>query len=135
MTVDSYLDNYKYFSFQEKPFNEVDAMVFSFLAYGTYQDVLKTDTKLSLKEVADKQLELGVLKKKSILAITEANKMLQKLKNYRRYKDCMLFHYEYVGNVQVQFCAISFEYLKNHIFVAFEGTDSLFSGWKENFLL
>lgn len=133
--IENYFKNYKDYSFQEKPFNEVDAMVFSFLAYATYQDVLKTEEKLSLKEVANRQLALGVRKKKEILAITESNKMLQKLKNYKRYQDCLLFHYEYIGNTQVQFCAISFEYLKNHVFVAFEGTNSLLSGWKENFLL
>ncbi|MBR4741407.1 MAG: DUF2974 domain-containing protein, partial [Desulfovibrio sp.] len=42
---------------------------------------------------------------------------------------------EYIGNDKIQFGAISVEYMTNKVFIAYEGTDSLFRGWIENFLL
>ena len=49
--------------------------------------------------------------------------------------DCKLYNYEYIGNDEVQFGVVSIEYLPNQVFVSFEGTDSLFSGWREDFIL
>ena len=57
------------------------------------------------------------------------------MKDSKRYKDCYLYHYVYDANSIYQFSAISIEYMKNRVYVSFEGTDQMISGWKEDFLL
>jgi len=41
----------------------------------------------------------------------------------------------YIGNFDIQFGVFSIEYQKNKVYVVFEGTDKLFSGWIEDFML
>ena len=57
MNIYDYFDHYKDFSFEEEPFNEVDAMIFSFLTYATYNGVLLSDSKMTLQKVANLHLE------------------------------------------------------------------------------
>ncbi len=131
----TYIDNYGKYSFEEMDLNEVDAMIFSFLTYANYKKVITKNKVLTIQQAAEKHKEVYPKNNNDIIAVRESGKLLHDIKDTTRYKDCIMINYEYLGNNQIQFCAISFEYKKNHIFVAFEGTDDLFSGWKENFLL
>ena len=130
-----YIEQYGKYSFQEKELNEVDAMIFSFLTYANYQKILKKDTQMTIQEIGDLHPQKYPKNNNDIIAVKDASHLLKIIKDTNRYKDCSISNYEYIGNQKIQFSAMSIEYKKNHIFVAFEGTDALFSGWIENFLL
>ncbi len=135
MNIYNYIDDYGMYTFEEKKLNEVDSVIFSFLSYANFADILDSKSKITLQEAG--RIHLGLHKgvDRNIIAVKEGNHLLRYLKDTNRYKNCKLFHYEYVGNDEVQFGAISIEYMPKHVFVSFEGTDQLFSGWKENFML
>jgi len=131
----SYIEQYGKYTFEEVEFNEIDAMIFSFLTYANYQRILKKGERLTLEQASELHAKAYVDAKKEIIAVRDGMKLLYRLKDVKRYKDCWLSDYVYLGNKQIQFSALAFEYKKGHLFIAFEGTDALFSGWKENFLL
>ena len=43
-----------------------------------------------------------------------------------------MYNYKYIGNESSQFSAVTYEINKDLCYVAFEGTDQLISGWKED---
>lgn len=134
MNIYEYMDNYGIYTFEEKPFNEVDSVIFSFLSYADFSQIVEKK-KVLLKEVGRIHLGLHNKKEKNIIAVREANKILNYMKDTNRYKNCALYRYVYIGTQEIQFSAISIEYQKNKVYVSYEGTDQLISGWKENLLL
>ena len=135
MELYDYIDNYGIYTFQEKAFNEVDNAIFSFLSYANFTNILEDNKELTINEAGREHLGLHPDKDRNVIAVREGNKLLRYIKDVKRYKDCILKNYEYVGDENVQFGALSIEYQKNEVYVSFEGTDELFSGWKENFML
>lgn len=135
MNLYNYIDDYGIYSFYEKPFNELDAAIFSFLSYVDYSSAVKNN-KVLLKNAG--RILFGVnssKKRKDIIAIREATKMLNYIKDVKRYKDCLLYNYIYEANDDIQFSAICIEYMQGEVYVSYEGTDQMISGWKEDLLL
>ena len=135
MNIYDYIDKYGMYSFSEKEINEVDFVIFSFLSYANFSEVFLEKDCLTIQEAGRVHLGLYPSKDKNVIAVKEGNRLLRYIKDTNRYKNCLLYHQVYVGNDEVQFGAISIEYLKNKVYVSFEGTDQLISGWKENFML
>ena len=135
MNIYEYIDKYGEKTFIEKPINLIDKVIFSFLSYANMEKIFEDDISLTIAEAGKEYLELHPGKDINIIAVKEGNKLLKYIRNIKRYKDCLLYNYEYVGNNEVQFGVVSIEYLPNKVFISFEGTDSLFSGWKEDFIL
>ena len=135
MNIYDYIKKYGDYSFEEKEFTEVDCVIFSFLGYADMEGILTKTNKLTIQEIAEKLLELKRNKQKNIIAVREAIKVFIAMKDTKRYKDCVVFNYDYIGNFDIQFGVFSIEYEKNKVFVSFEGTDQLFSGWIEDFML
>jgi hypothetical protein len=135
MTIYDYIKKYGDYSFEEKEFNEVDCVIFSAIGYADIEGIITKTSRLTLKEVAEKLLELHRNKQKNIIAVREAIKLIIAMKDTKRYKDCLIYNYDYIGNFDLQFGVFSIEYQKNKVYVTFEGTDQLFSGWIEDFML
>ncbi len=135
MNIYHYLDEYGKYTFEEKEFNQLDAVLFSYLSYGTFDKVFEEKRKLTIKEAATIHYGYRKGKDNNVIAVKEANELLHYIKDLNRYKNCILYHYQYIGNEETQFGVISIEYQKNKVFVSFEGTDELFSGWIEDFQL
>lgn len=135
MDIYKYIDEYGQYTFEEKEINEVDKVIFSFLSYANLEKVFEDDEVLTIAEAGRQYLKLHPGKDINIIAVKEGNKLLKYIRNVKRYKDCLLYNYEYIGNNKVQFGVVSIEYQPFKVFVSFEGTDSLFSGWKEDFIL
>ena len=55
--------------------------------------------------------------------------------NTKRYRNIEILDYIYLGTKEEQFSAVTFKLKKDLVYVAFEGTDNLMSGWKEDFQL
>ena len=125
MNIYDYMDQYGIYSFDEMPINEVDCAIFSFLSYVDFFHVV-SNHKILLTDIGRIHFELRNK--------TEY-KLLEYMKDTKRFRNCSLFRYVYKGTNDLQFSVISIEYQKNRVFVSFEGTDHLISGWKENLLL
>lgn len=135
MNIFDYIDYYKDYTFVDKGFNEVDNVIFSCLAYIDYGFIVSNNktNKLTIKEVGD--IYFSNHKKQDridMLAVKEAVKLLKKVKDTERYKNILMYSYKYIGNEESQFSAVTFEINKGLCYVAFEGTDQLISGWKED---
>ena len=134
MTIYDYIDTYGIYTFDEKEFNEVDSVIFSFLSYVNF-DCIVENKKVLLRDVG--RMHLGLHKKgeKNVIAVKEANKLLNYMKDTNRFRDCLLSHYVYEADSETQFGVISIEYQKGSVYVSYEGTDQMISGWKDNLLL
>lgn len=134
MNMYDYIDEYGMYSFEEIPFNEIDATLFSFLSYVDYGKIVEKE-KIQLKNVGRMHLGLHNKKERNIRAVEDATNLLKYIKDTNRYKNCYLFNYVYDIENDIQFSVISIEYQKNKVFVSYEGTDAQISGWKENIIL
>ncbi len=134
MNIYDYIDNYGIYTFEEKGINLVDKVIFSCLSYVNFQGIVKNN-KITIKEAGRIHLGMHKLDEINIIAVRETNKLLRYIKDTRRYKDCLLYNYIYEGTEHLQFGAICIEYQKNKVYVSFEGTDQLISGWKEDIVL
>lgn len=134
MNIYDYIDNYGVYTFNEKEINIVDKVIFSFISYVDFKGIVAKD-KISIKEAGRIHLGLHKLDEINIIAVKEANKILRYIKDTKRYKDCLLYNYVYEGTEHLQFSAICIEYQKNRVYVSYEGTDQLISGWKEDIVL
>ena len=135
MNIYNYIDKNKDITFEEKDLTDIDAMIFSYLSYAEFSKVLSKYSKITLERAATLHKKRYPKKTNDILAIREANDLLRYLKDKKRYKDCLLYNYEFLETEEVQFSAITIEYKKNHVFVSFEGTNAHMSGWREDLLL
>lgn len=134
MNIYDYIDNYGIYSFEEKEINLVDKVIFSFLSYANFNDIVKRD-KITIQDAG--RIHVGMHKKNevNVIAVAEAHKLLRHLMDTKRYKDCLLYNYINERNQDLQFGVLCIEYLKNKVYVSFEGTDDSIVGWKENFVL
>lgn len=134
MNIYNYIDDFGIYTFEEKPINLIDKVIFSFLSYVNFAGIVDYN-KITIKEAGRIHLGIHKLNEVNIIALKEANKLLRYIKDTKRYKDCLLYNYVYEGTEQLQFSAICIEFQKNKVFVSYEGTDQLISGWKEDIVL
>lgn len=134
MNVIDYLKKYGRYSFKEKPFNEVDNLVLSLLSYTNFLGVVSNSTrnKIRLEDAANKYLDKNGTKVDDVLPIQEAVEVLVVSKDTKRFRDILLYNYKYIYSDDSQFSVITFELSKKLVYVSFEGTDKLISGWIED---
>ena len=135
MNVYDYIDYYGIYTFEEKKFNEVDGTIFAFLSYADFTGIFDNAKKHTINEIGNMHLGIHKEKDRNIVAVKEANKLIRYIKDVKRYKDCIVSNYVHISTKDLQFGAIIIEYMKKHLYVSFEGTDQLFSSWKESFIL
>lgn len=133
MNIIDYIKKNKDKTFQELPFNEIDNLIYALLPYIDFTNIVPAfkSKKVTLKEVA---LKLRG-KKKDFRGMFIGNtfKMLEIMKDSRRYQDTLLYNYMNVVNSDMQFGAITMKLPDNSIYVAFAGTDTSIIGWEEDF--
>lgn len=136
MTLYDYIKKYGNMTFKEKSFNEIDNMIFSLIVYLDFSDLLDGES-CTIEYVANRFFEKNniSLVSASGTAFKDACKCLELIKNTNRYKDVKIKNYIYIGTDLEQFSALTFKISRRLMYVAFEGTDNLISGWKENFQL
>ena len=137
MNLYSYIDKYGCYTFDEVSFNEVDNAVFSALSYINFDGIVSPNrfSPVTISMAADMYFQKYTGKEKNILSIREAVKMLRYMKNTRRYRDLRLYNYIYEESADEQFSALTIEINNKLVFVSYEGTDHLVSGWKEDFMM
>lgn len=125
-------------TFQQAPFNEVDNLVFSELAYFNFLKIGQ-DQKMNIKEVIEnylKKYDEASIQKEFFLSKNPVS-FLKELQEAKRFKNLKVFHYVHIlsKKEEKQFSAISIELNYNTVFIAFKGTDNTLFAWKEDFNL
>ena len=133
MNIIDYIKKNKDKTFREYPFNELDNLIFSLLTYVDFTGIVPAfkKGKITLKEAALKIKD----KKKEYRGIFISNtfKMLEIMKNTKRYKDILFYNYMKVVNDAMQFKAMTMKLPDKSIYVSFAGTDTSIIGWEEDF--
>ncbi len=123
-------------TFDKKAFNEVDALVFSWISYYKLPKEMyrqKTSKPILLKDFYNAKYTDDLLfdindreKSKTLLSYIAASP---------RFRDIEMFYYvdKMSKKVEKQFSAMTFRINRNELIVAFRGTDHTFVGWKEDF--
>jgi hypothetical protein len=135
------IDYVKYYgskTFDEVPFNDVDALIFAELSYAEFDSFLSKGTmplamydfgKTYFSQVKPEDM------KGRIRIYREAYDLFSKVYDTIRYRNVIISNYQNVVDDEKQFCAMTFRYPKKWVYVAFEGTDCSIIGWKEDFAL
>jgi len=119
----------------EKELSEIDSAIFAFLSYADFTSIFDKE-KMSIQDIGRKYLGFHLTEKNNnIIAVKEACNLLKYIKDTKRFRNCFIYNYKYEGTSEIQFGAISIEYKKNEVYVSFEGTDELISGWSEDLRL
>ncbi len=136
-----YLTEYGSVSFEEAPLNDVDRLIFSQLAYMDFEEVVyfkknlddctfsyalahavwadsddPSEDRFSFQKKDDQQLA-------SLAAACPRYASIRFVDFYRQH-DAL---------TQTQFAALTLRLNKNHLLIAFRGTDNTLAGWKEDF--
>lgn len=140
--INDYIAAYGSKNFEEVPFNEVDALIFSQLIYTDFSGLVckfDSDVKISLKEVAEEFFNLYSEDYiESLISISaKSAELLEQCAKTKRYADIKLS--KFVNNVNEridkQFSAINFYINSSLAVIAFRGTDTTLTGIKESAML
>ena len=113
-------------------FNEIDNLILSRLAYFPFDNIIKKEEEITLKEVYDRYKKM---KKPGIILQKEDIELFPILANSIRFGRIQLSNY--VNKIdkieEKQFSAITIILPDDTIYVAYRGTDKSLIGWKEDF--
>ncbi len=123
--------------FTKLPFSKIDGLVFSQLSYLSFDNLvpnIKNKGKgIYLSEITENENYEAVF---PLERTAEKNKKLLNAVAYsNRYGKIRVNYYEDIFDIEkdTQFCAITFFFPNGDACIAFRGTDSTITGWKENF--
>lgn len=135
---DTILDYIKWrgdISMLERPFNEVDDLIMSELAYLDLKGILHNyeDIK-SLNEIAD---NYAALNRKQDYLVNDPSILLRAVKNTERFGNIKVGLYkDRLDALSVlQFAAMTFFLEDESLYVGFRGTDNTVVGWREDFTM
>lgn len=124
-------------SFDTLPYSKIDSLVFSELAYLSFDNIVP-DSKsrgkgLLFSDIAESEDYEALF---PLERTAERNKKLLNAVAYsKRYGKVKVNYYDDIFDIEkdTQFCAITFILPNGDACIAFRGTDSTITGWKENF--
>lgn len=127
-----YVKYYRNKTFDEVPLNEVDALIFANIAYLRLGSSVNQLPK-TINEVATEYFQEMTSEKikEEYKIYRDSHHLLNSLKETKRYKEVLITDYEKRIEQEIQFGAITFR-TKDWVYIAFEGTNSIISGWKED---
>lgn len=136
MNILGYVKTFGHLSFEDKPFNNIDALILNTLSYLNFELIAPFDKEklLFVKEIPNYMIP----KLCAGEFITKSNeKMIRLLKNAKRYQDVGV---KYIHKVHdelntIQFFAITLIIPNHHPLICFRGTDLTLVGWKEDLML
>ena len=133
-----YIQTFGNLDFTEKRFNEIDALIFSQLAYNGFEETVD-DEKTYLCDVAMRFYSLHSEEEiASFIGIAQnAAELLKECAKTKRFGYARVFGYinSISNDIDKQFCAVSFLLDDQSLLVAFRGTDITVTGVKESAML
>lgn len=137
-----YIKEYGGYTFEEKPFNEVDNLIFSQLAYVDYAGIVAgfdSDVETSLPRAAELfwSLHSEDEMEDDLSIVRKAAYLLRECAEAKRFKGTTLLRYVNNVNTRIdkQFSAVNFYLDDGTALIAFRGTDSSLTGVKESAML
>lgn len=134
-----YINEYGKYDFSEKPFNDIDNLIFSQIVYTDFDGIIDMQNSMFLCDAAIKFYSLNDEKDiDNLIGISEKSaKLLYECSKTRRFAYVTLSHYINNVNDEIdkQFAAINFALNKESLVVAFRGTDVTVTGVKESAML
>ncbi len=127
--------------FTVSPFNEVDALVLSELAYTDFHGVLSEEGEQRITVEEARRLFWEKHTREEIMAMDSYTKtapfLMDEMAGKGRFGGTVIaYYYDVIDtNVDVQLAALTFYLPDGTAFVAFRGTDDTVVGWKEDFNL
>ena len=127
-------------SFRAAPFNEIDNVLLSYLAYADFGELLQEEKRhvsieTCLKRFCEKHDMAEVRDSKHF--IERAPLLLEEMVRGARFRGTKVAHFREVFDKEKvqQFAALVFLLPDGTKYVSFRGTDSSITGWKEDFLM
>ena len=127
-------------SFRAAPFNEIDNVLLSYLAYADFGELLHepkrhVSIETCLKRFCEKHDMAEVRESKHF--IERAPLLLEEMVRGARFRGTKVAHFREVFDKEKvqQFAALVFLLPDGTRYVSFRGTDSSITGWKEDFLM
>ena len=127
-------------SFRAAPFNEIDNVLLSYLAYADFGELLHepkrhVSIETCLKRFCEKHDMAEVRESKHF--IERAPLLLEEMVRGARFRGTKVAHFREVFDKEKvqQFAALVFLLPDGTKYVSFRGTDSSITGWKEDFLM
>ncbi|SDX51758.1 Protein of unknown function [Ruminococcaceae bacterium YAD3003] len=128
-------------TFEQDPFNSIDALILSCLSYVNFDKVVppKSQGKLTIEKASEKFFSLHsaeeLAQDKSFIKF--APSMLRALGQSERFKNAYLSNYVDDTDIsrEIQFAAVEIDTSDGGVFISFRGTDDTIIGWKEDFNL
>lgn len=135
-----YLDWRGDISFTEDPFNVVDNLILSWMAYVGLDEVMPCgicNEPITIKDASARFFQLYDLEEKlKGVCLTRTSALLfSKLAECPRFQNMRILNYvnHISEELQKQFSAMTIEIDKNTLYIAFRGTDDTIVGWREDF--
>ena len=136
MNILDYLEMRGDLTFSERPFNEVDNLVFSTLAYLDMHNIVPEEFvfDVSLKKLCKRYLELGY---DQSYIVNNPKVLLKKIVSCKRFERVRIGGYchNVSQDEQVQFSCATFTLGDGTAYVGFSGTDDYIAAWREDFNL
>ncbi len=135
-----YLDWRGDLAFEQAPFNEVDSLLLTELAYVDFAGIVPGgihQEAVFLKDASrmfwDKHTEQEILERVSMTKMSAF--VMRKMAQTRRFQNICLSSYveDISEEQQSQFSAVCMTLSDRSLFVSYSGTDSTLVGWRENF--
>lgn len=118
------------------PFNDVDALILSRVAYMSFEGLVAADfdKSVAIKDIADEYLKLTSNEERGVLQ-EEDVKLMRQIKDCRRFNNLRLCGYRTFFSLekQEQFAALTILLPDMTAFISFRGTDGTLNGWREDF--
>ncbi|MDH6366874.1 MULTISPECIES: Mbeg1-like protein [unclassified Breznakia] len=124
-------------TFQQDPFNEIDALILARLSYLRFDQMVdfQLDKTKPLADVAAMYFKVPVDPKSLSPTELEDQPFLQALAKSIRFKDLLLSGYRnHIDPIlEKQFACITIQLTKDIYYISYRGTDNTLVGWKEDF--
>lgn len=126
-------------SLKASPFNEVDNLIISQMAYTGFDEYFKLKDSYTISELSDlffnDHTDEEIMASKSFVKL--APFVLREMANSIRFKDCLV--HDFVSTIDEktfeQFCSFQVDLSDHTTYVAFRGTDDTIVGWHEDFCM
>lgn len=135
MNINGYIKRFGNITMKKMPFNEVDALILSELAYVNLELLIKDNEKgIVLKKIPINKLNNKAIYEGSVDASFNKT-MLKRMVNSKRFSTILIKHVRCVFSERkvAQFYAFTIFLPTNEYFISFRGTDTTLIGWKEDF--
>lgn len=126
-------------TFDLSPFNEVDALIFSWMVYADLKGILpgRMNLWMPLQQAAEvfEQVHDYEAEKKSVSFTKSSATLLSAMARCKRYGQVELgfCREKYDSNNAMQFAAMTVRLQPDQVLVVYRGTDQTLVGWKEDF--